>query len=318
MYREDFRNKLLTLKWQNIPLTWEEPEFLTAIDGSDYRKPFDFVVDGKKVHGWVGILKNGSRSEAGFSMIQSGRVIKGWPLSWRPSSLYGQLEGSNDLINQRLVGEIHLDGFQVSHTKDDIQWFGDQEEEVENALYDSASHFREIARIYRKSTDDGRGPSAKETTVAIDELKRELFSNEMIDKISFARIPSEEAVNASVKLIAESVTNKTTPNLEGSIGKGITFKLFVSGDLSPNDPYLIVEISRDVNVIIIVNMAHPHWGQLKGSDGVFNYLQHCVYDGVAEWLAMSRASRLDPNTIKRLKDDLLRVSFDIDAHAPNQ
>lgn len=314
MYREDFRNGILSLKWQNNLLSWEEPEFLTAPDGSIYRKDFNFNVDGKSVYGWVGILKKGSRSDAGFSIIQSGRVIKGWPLSWRPHLLYGQLEGSNDLVNQRLVGEIHLNDFIVSHTKDDIQWIGDQEEEVERLLYENAADFKEIAKAYRKSSDDGRGPSSAETSVAIDELKRELFSDEMVDKISLTIVPTEEVVNTSIHLISESVSSRSIPAIEGIIGGGITFKLFIESEMSPNDPYLVIEISNVANVIIIVNSAHPHWQQIKGSDGVLNYLKHCVYDGVAEWMASSKASRLDPNTIKLLKDQLLRVSFDIEGH----
>ena len=314
MYREDFRNNVLTIRWQNEGLKWKEPEFLEAPDGSTYKKDFSFIVDDKPIRGWVGILKDGSRSDAGFSIIQSGRVIKGWPLSWRPHLLYGQLEGSNDLINQRLVGEIHLDGFQVSHTKDDIQWFGDQEDEVEKLLLENSSELKEIAKTYRKGTDDGRGPTITETTVAIDELKKELFSDEMIDKISFTVVPSEEVINTSVHLITQSVVNRSEPNLEGLIGGGITFKLFIDSEMSPNDPYLTTEISNSANVIIVVNAAHPHWGQIKGSEGVLNYLKHCVYDGVAEWMASSKASRLDPNTIKLLKDQLLRVSFDIEAH----
>jgi hypothetical protein len=43
-------------------------------------------------------------------------------------------QGSNDLVNQRLVGEIHLDGFDVSHTKDSILWRDNQEEDVEEKL----------------------------------------------------------------------------------------------------------------------------------------------------------------------------------------
>lgn len=313
MYRVDFRNKQLKLTWQGAELKYIESELLAASDGSKYLKDYNFTVDGKHVQGWVGILKNGSRADAGFSIIHSGRVIKGWPISWRPHLLYGQLEGSNDLVNQRLVGEINLDGFEVSHTKDDILWFGDQEEEVEKALYDNCSEFREIAKAHRKAKDDGRGPSDAETAVAIDELKAELFSSEMVDTISLTVVPTEEAVKESLHFITESVIGRTQPALEGIVG-GITFKLYIDGQMSPNDPYLLIEVSNTSDVTIIVNSAHPHWGQLKGSDGVLNYLKHCVYDGVAEWMAMSKSARLDPNTIKLLKDRLLRVSFDIEGH----
>ena len=35
-------------------------------------------------------------------------------------------------MNQRLVGEIHRDEFEVSHTKDDIHWVDDEEDQVQN------------------------------------------------------------------------------------------------------------------------------------------------------------------------------------------
>ena len=38
------------------------------------------------------------------------------------------------LVNQRLIGEIHLDAFEVSHTKDDILWMGDEEDTVQSEL----------------------------------------------------------------------------------------------------------------------------------------------------------------------------------------
>ena len=64
-----------------------------------------------------------------------------------------------------------------------------------------------------------------------------------------------------------------------------------------------------------MNKAHPHWSQLKGSDGVLNYLRHCTYDGIAEWQARHKAGRVDPETIKLLKDKLLRIPFEVEMSA---
>lgn len=159
MYREDFRNGSLTLEWQGEILSWELPELLTAPNGEEYRKKFKFTVDGKTVNGWVGLLKRGTRSWAGFSIIHSGRVTKGWPDAWRPERIFGQFLGSNDLVNQRVIGEVHLDDFDVSHTKDDILWLGSQEDDVEKALYESSKEILEIAKTkkYRKDERDERG-----------------------------------------------------------------------------------------------------------------------------------------------------------------
>ena len=63
-----------------------------------------------------------------------------------------------------------------------------------------------------------------------------------------------------------------------------------------------------------MNTSHPHWNELGGSVGVLNYLRHCTYDGIAEWQARSKTSRMDPDTIKLFKDKLLRVPLEIEMH----
>jgi len=62
----------------------------------------------------------------------------------------------------------------------------------------------------------------------------------------------------------------------------------------------------------VINMQHPHLTQIEGSQGVLNYFRHCVYDGVAEWQARHKAGRLDPETVKMLKDKLLRLACNIE------
>jgi Histidine kinase-, DNA gyrase B-, and HSP90-like ATPase len=313
MYREDLRRNILTLLWQGVALTWEEldNDLLKDHDGKNYKKSFAFTVDGKSVKGWVAILLHGSRANAGFSIIHAGRVIRGWPDPWRPTRLYGQLQGSNNLVNQRLVGEIHLDQFDVSHTKDDILWIGDQEDGVENELLKACADYRDIAAKPRKGQEDERGPSEVETNAAVDELKKELFSPEMVDQINLEPVPPKDVVKTVFQTLIDSVVRGHEETFQGHIGE-LAVKLFLAGDLSPNDPYVLIEASQISQVIIIVNIVHPHWHQLKGSEGVLNYLRHCVYDGVAEWKAMAKASRIDPDTIKLLKDGLLRVPFVIE------
>ena len=81
MYRSDLRTGILSLRWRDQSLTWEsvEDRLLVASDGTKYRKDFTFDVDGKTVRGWVGILAKGSRADAGFSVLQANRVVRGWP-----------------------------------------------------------------------------------------------------------------------------------------------------------------------------------------------------------------------------------------------
>lgn len=318
MYREDFRLKRLRLTWNGTPLEWKELDdrLLTAINGAMYKKDFSFEVEGRKVRGWVGILDKGGRADAGFSVIHCGRVVRGWPDSWRPSSLYGQFQGSNDLVNQRLVGEIHLDGFEVSHTKDDILWLGDQEEQVEKKLLECCEDYRETARDRRKGDDDERGPSEAETNVALDELKKELTSPEMVDAILVDPVPPPEVVETQIQTISESISGFEA-TFSAVVGT-LNVKGYLRTDMSPNDPYVTHDSTHESEVLIIINQTHPHWKQLKGSDGVLNYLRHCVYDGIAEWQAKHKSAGLNPNTITILKDRLLRVPFDIEMNTGDE
>ena len=314
MYRQDLREGLVTIEWRGNALTWDdsEYEFLKAQDGTSYRKDFSFEVNGKPVSGWVGILDGGSRAKAGFSILHANRVIRGWPNSWRPESIYGQLQGSNDLINQRLIGEIHLDDFQVSHTKDDILWLGEDEDEVQRKLKEACNDYASVARRARKRNDDERGPSETETQAAVDELKRELASSELADIVSIQVVPPPVAVEQTIRGMTTAVSGRV-PTFQATAANFQTLGFLVS-DGSVNDPYVVVDATDAQRVSVIINTQHPHWGQLQGSEGVLNYLRHCTYDAIAEWQARHQASTVDPDTIKIYKDRLLRVPLEIEMH----
>ena len=105
--------------------------------------------------GWFGVLKKGKagRSKAGFSIFHNKRMVEGWPSSWRPWNIFGGRdgeEGSNNLLNQRLVGEIHLDDFEVAHTKDGMYWRSGEEEGLGKLLDKELADLN--SRKYRTKT----------------------------------------------------------------------------------------------------------------------------------------------------------------------
>ena len=216
MYRVDLQANQLHLIWRDQKLSWDklDSRIFVSHDGTKYQKDFDIDIDGKRVKGWVGILAKGSRADAGFSILQANRVVRGWPDAWRPSSLYGQIQGSNDLINQRLVGEIHLDGFDVSHTKDNILWRDSQEEEVEKKLKEHCNDYRQFAKTRRKRDDDERGPNELDVNAALEDLEKELKSPEMVDQINIISIPPKETIEESGKLIIDSVVDTQGRNIK--------------------------------------------------------------------------------------------------------
>ena len=315
MYRQDFRSNSLSLYYNDELLIWEEFESRLRVNqaGEPFKIEFSFEIDAKTVDGWAGVLERGSRSDTGFSILHADRVVSGWPDAWRPERIFGL--NRNDLINQRLLGEINLDEFEVTHTKDNIQWYGDEEEQVEKELEKQIANLISTARTPRKDQKDTRGPSAGEVDIAIAGLKDELLSPEMIDKISIAVLPEESAVTETLERIAEPVKSTRDPDIRAVLDQIEVWVYIVSGDFGPNDPYVVCEAGQDGKIIVIINMQHPHVLNIEGEQGLINYFRHCVYDAVAEWQAQRLRSKLDPNTIKMLKDQLLRVSFLIEQHA---
>ena len=313
IYRQDLRNNWVTIEWRAVPLEWSDDDFqfLKAPDGTRYKKFFEFDMADKAVNGWVGVLEKGSRAKAGFSILNANRVIRGWPESWRPETIYG-FGGRNDLINQRLVGEIFLDDFEVSHTKNDILWYGDEQEEVEKQLEEACADYVAIARRRRrKKDDDGDGPSDLEIQTAIEVMQDELTSREFLDLFTLEEVPPPEVLTQALQSLKRTAGSRV-PDFHARL-EGTQFEIlgFIMSDASVNDPYVVVEATDEARVMIIVNPSHPHWSQLSGSEGVLNHLRHCTYDGVAEWQARRKAAGLDPDTIKMLKDRMLRLSLEI-------
>jgi hypothetical protein len=313
MYRVDLREGRLKLYWEGDPITWDvEHRFLVNREGEPYRKDFAFQVDGKDVHGYIAILGEGSsgRPNAGFSILRRGRVIRGHPDSWRPEEIFGQEQGSNNLINQRITGEINLDMFEVSHTKDGILWQGDEEEKVQDMLKQEATDFIEVARLHRRAHGpDSRGPSETEVQTAVDELRSELQSQHFVDVIELVDVPPPDVVGQISAPMLEAA-ERDEPRFRITLGE-LTILTYISTDDSPNDPYFATE-HNSTQIMVVVNQRHPHWAQLMGSEGVLNYLRHCVYDAVAVWKCVQQHASLQPDTIKLIKDRLLRLPSSIE------
>jgi len=315
IYRVDISEGELILKYDDLELEWnryEDDEFLTGRDGTLYKTDFIFEIptmpEKKLAEGWVGVLLNGARSKAGFSIFHRKRLIKGWPDSWKPEKLYGA-GGRNDLINQRLVGEINLEDFEISHTKDEINWHGEEEELVEEGLKEHCKIYIDEARKTRKGQPPGYGPEQVHVDAAVKALEEELASKEFLEKLALDDVlPPREQIELSNRHVVENAMS-AEPEFTASLGD-MTVKVFLDAIGSPFDPYYTNEGLEDDEVIIIVNILHPHWSMLEGENSIVNFLRHCVYDGVAEYRA-GKKHRLEPDSIKILKDGYLRVTFDI-------
>jgi hypothetical protein len=315
IYRIDLQNNELNLEFQDQVLSWdtkqiEETLLTDSVTGEKYKREFEFEISGKRVFGWAGILKNGARKLAGFSLLQADRVIMGYPSNYKPTLLFGdEFGGTNNLVNQRLLGELRLDGFDVSHTKDQILFKNDEEEELNQALYEKLGDLKEIAQDFRL-----RGDKEEENfdfLGAIHETFKNLSTPTFKDAVFQARVLPEEIIEKTNEEVLARII-KLNPNEFNYTLDDLNIKVLVSDESSPYDPYLIVKTSPDgTSLTIFINKNHPYWRELGDHKSIYNFLLSCLYDGVSEWKARFLAKSLSPDTIKLIKDHFLRLPLQI-------
>lgn len=161
IYRTFLRDKTLTLVFGREELTFDETTLLRA---SPYREPAAVQVEWRKpiemdlggqhiVTGFAALREVGSTTHAGFALFRRGRLIEGSAdESYRPEQIFGK---SNSYTFQRLFGELHLSGFEVSHTKDGFRW-----EEHEELFLELLKH--ELKQAPLNLLDQAEGYRAKQ------------------------------------------------------------------------------------------------------------------------------------------------------------
>lgn len=128
MYRHFIRSGEVEIRFNRKPLTYEEPELLTAppfqvpkAKPSLWKKDIHIELDDRhRITGWAGLRETGNFTESGFALFRRNRLILGsLDETYRPEQIFGS---PNSYESLRLCGELHVVGFKVSHTKDGLHW----------------------------------------------------------------------------------------------------------------------------------------------------------------------------------------------------
>lgn len=186
IYREFIRAGELELVYRGERLKYTEPGLLFAPSYSSdneptgeplqWRKPIDFDFGlGLRVRGYAALRATGSTRYAGFSLFRRRRVIEGSAdEKYRPQEIFG---APNSFVSQRLFGELHLEGFSVSHTKDGFRWDENEDDFLQllrEHLDSEDLPLLRQARNYRESAAKATKPAALEGVVreTVDTLSR--------------------------------------------------------------------------------------------------------------------------------------------------
>jgi hypothetical protein len=128
IYRGFLREGSVVITINGKPLSYKIPAILVAPPASDktstpvqWRKELDFTcAGGQRVTGFAALYATASTKEAGFALLRRGRVVEGsFEEGYRPVKIFGN---SNSYYYQRIFGELNLDDFTASFTKDGMQW----------------------------------------------------------------------------------------------------------------------------------------------------------------------------------------------------
>jgi hypothetical protein len=266
-----------------------------------------FTIDGKNIKGWIGVLRKGGRKYGGFSMFQNGRQIQGYPNAWKPSVIFGGVddEGANNLIAQRLTGVLMLDGFGVSHTKDKVLFEGEEEEVLERFLVKETKDYVEYAKSRRAS---GRGAKWSKDQVRdlVKDMQSEFASPEMKDALNNAVLPPIDVITANNQQQLQTLTP------EDEIGRldilpDLTVIISLK-ETSAYEPHVIFVPAAQAGVLhVIINGLHPYYQTLEAKDAISECIQQYIFDAVAEFKTSKLIARVNPDSVRNLKNGLLRA-----------
>ena len=308
----------LELRYNGELLSPQETRILSApyfreIEGATRRwckdVHFDFG-NGLSVCGFAALRETANTAKAGFTLFRRRRVIAGsGDEGYRPHHIFGS---SNSYRYQRLFGELHLDGFEVSHTKDGFRWDENEQpflellrehlDSEELPLLKQAEGYR--VRVARKQLADT-------ATIAVDNAARALRERlptalSEISKAPPVDTPDEEAPHAGT--LARKQFDVRFRDNEWRINIELTEDPSESQWLALSDVAATTEQPRRLD--IRVSMAHPFMVRFAQNDSedVEALLRVAAALALGEVLARESGVGL-AGTIRRNVNDIIRSAL---------
>lgn len=324
IYREFLRAGLLELKFRGDILIFDEVDPLVApVAGSDgesvrWLKPIEFELDEThRVRGFAGIRSKGSTSDAGFALLRRGRLIVGsTDDTYRPVEIFGR---STSFTYQRLYGELTLEGFEVSHTKDGFRWDEYEEpflEALEAELSGGELDLLAQASNYRlQSVIDHRKPV--EDAVVKVAVSVEDYFDSVANRI-LSEIEVEEPLPDSlIATVAAPVTQHVRVPLDGEL-----WVVELEATLENGVPDWIAvgaEVLRpgyhgglpETHVKVTVSLAHPFSRKFLGPSNENAELIMTLASTLGLALALGKRSGAKSQNIINKINQLARETFSV-------
>jgi hypothetical protein len=278
-----------------------------------WKKNFDFKINHNKkdyeVRGFVAIRDKGSTSNSGFSLFKRGRVIiGGYENTYRPEEIFGK---PNSFPYQRVFGEIHVDDFPVTQTKDGFMWIDGLEDvfifELKKKIkeyIEKASTIRKTVKVIIQSIVE-ESLNELETKGVISELK------DTTQKIDKEKLTMEvDSQTGEMSLNDHEYKNESTFIFDN---KKITFTFNVI-DKSPEGKWLVIKRKSDTIYDVEWNISHPFFKSLMLDQSKIEVLNKFILSFALSEIFSELAKSLnkfEPSTIRnKLNDILLKIMGD--------
>ena len=311
IYRRDLASGHVVISFNGELLSYDEPRLLEESVGDKmvtWKKSLDVMIRGKRVTGWIGLLEKGKAANAGLNVFRRGRLITGGVgQGWKPWEVYG---APNSFQSQRLVGELNLDRWRISHTKDRIEMSGIDEQELIEYLREVSIDYIAKARESRKADSNTAVLTKTAVETIVEQTREELEeSDELGTQITIVEqgiLPDDDPTEtALVEGLLADLGGNIIINFGGTAFPTLSLGLTDQGGEA--EPLVRVGFPADRELSILINLQHPFVASyVADSEQAMKLLAYFLYvDALVERIAR-RSPELTPAQLRGVKDGFLR------------
>lgn len=328
IYRDFLRSSLLELQFRGDRLEFKEVDPLVATRAGEpggrpirWVKPIDFTLgDSHRVRGFAGLRSRGSTAEAGFALMRRGRLIVGSAdETYRPTEIFGR---STTHTYQRLYGELDLEGFEVSHTKDGFRW-DDLEDDFLNQLkielssgdldlLSQASNYRlQPIADHRKPIEEAVSRVAVSVTDHFDAVAKRLLSQYVVEEplpdvveTTVSETPSLAPISRQAKV--ELDNELWIIELEATLEDGVPDWIEVGAEIPISVPKGRL---RETHVKVTVSLAHPFSRKFVGASNENAEMIMAFASTIGLALALGKRAGARSQSIITRINELARETF---------
>ena len=314
MYRRDIDSGDITIRWNGEPFEWEkDPVFEESTpDGGRTRweKPVEFDVDGYNVTGKVWIRIPGAARRAGMHLFRRGRLIVGGPgQGYKPARIFA---APNSFQSQRLVGELDLDNWPVTQTKDAFDWHGELENGFIEELQGAVSDY--VEKTHKIISDSAGKTTSSDGQVVGDTTKESLQGSDVDSALLLVETgppPKKDLPNETLERLERAVGRSGDQPTYIQIGsEGVpTLKVYWLDDLPSSDIHAHFDVPSDKELLLYVNLNHPFVERVISREPakLEMYCLTLYADALVESGILKRGQNVPAHAFRKFKDAFLRV-----------